>query len=302
MSKHLIVGAGPVGSAVARLLAAEGEDVIVVTRGGGGPEHPQVERVAADAGDADRLTGLARDAVVVYNCANPKYTRWATDWPPLAAAMIAAARRVDAVLATTGNLYAYGPVAGAMTEQTPLATTRRNGGVRRQMWQDALASGVRTVEARGSDYLGVGANSLFSAVVLPAVGKGRTAWVPADVDAPHTFTYIGDMARTLVSLARDERSWGQAWHVPSPPAISIRDLTARYAAVSGRPAISVRSLPRWMMRTAGTVVPMARALAEVDYQFYAPFVADTSAATRTFGLQATDLDTVLREVHAAGQG
>ena len=49
---HVIVGAGPVGTATARLLAERGERVRVVTRRGTGPEHPAIERVAADAADA----------------------------------------------------------------------------------------------------------------------------------------------------------------------------------------------------------------------------------------------------------
>jgi uncharacterized protein YbjT (DUF2867 family) len=76
MSLRVIVGAGPVGSAVATLLAAEGEQVRLVTRSGRGPSHPSIERVAADAGDAGRLRELTKGAVALYNCANPPYHRW----------------------------------------------------------------------------------------------------------------------------------------------------------------------------------------------------------------------------------
>ncbi len=299
MSKHVIVGSGPVGSSVARLLAERGESVRVVTRSGSGPAHPLIERVAADATDADRLAELTRGAAVLYNCANPKYTQWEGLWPPLAGAMLTAAQRSGAVLAITGNLYGYGPVPGGrMTEDSPLAATGRKGRVRIKMWQDALAGGVRTVEVRGSDYIGAGASSVFSAVLLPAIVKGRTAWAPCDLDAPHSFTYTGDMARALVDLAGDERAWGRAWHVPSAPPLSIRALADRYFAVSGAKPVAVRQLPRFVMRTAGAVVPMARELAEMDYQFYAPFILDSSLTERTFGLTATDLDVSLREVAA----
>jgi nucleoside-diphosphate-sugar epimerase len=299
MSKHVIVGSGPIGSAVARRLVERGESVRVVTRSGSGLEHPLVERIAADASDAERLTELTRGAVALYNCANPKYTQWEAVWPPLAAAMLAAAQRTDAVLAITGNLYGYGPVPGGrMTEDMPLAATGRKGRVRIKMWQDALASGIRTVEVRGSDYVGAGASSVFSAVLLPAIHKGRTAWVPGDPDAPHSFTYTGDMGRALVELAGDERAWGRAWHVPSAPALSVRTLTDRYLALSGGKAIPMRRLPRFVMRTAGVFVPMARELAEMDYQFYAPFILDSSLTERTFGLKATDLDVALAEVVA----
>ena len=96
MSLHVIVGAGAVGSAAAQLLAERGEQVRIVTRRGTGPEHPAIERIAADANDTDRLTELTKGAAALYNCANPLYHRWLTDWPPLAAALLTAAERSEA--------------------------------------------------------------------------------------------------------------------------------------------------------------------------------------------------------------
>ncbi|GLY00770.1 NAD-dependent epimerase/dehydratase family protein [Actinoplanes sp. NBRC 101535] len=298
MAQHLVIGSGPIGSAVAGRLADRGESVRVVTRSGSGPDHPLIERVAADAADRARLTDLARGAEVVYNCANPKYTEWAKLWFPMNDAMIAAARSAGAVYAITGNLYGYGPQPGGlMTETSPLAATGRKGRIRIKMWQDALASGVRTVEARASDYVGGGANSVFSAVILPALLKGSSsAMAPADVDLPHSFTYTGDMAQTLITLAADDRAWGKAWHVPSVAPLTIRELTDRYCALAGVAPLTLHRLPRFVMRTAGLAVPMAHELAEMDYQFYAPFILDASLTERTFGLTATPLDVALREI------
>src|SRR5215472_14245902 len=49
MAKHVIVGAGAVGSAAALLLAERGEQVRLVTRHGSGPRHAGIELIAADA-------------------------------------------------------------------------------------------------------------------------------------------------------------------------------------------------------------------------------------------------------------
>jgi nucleoside-diphosphate-sugar epimerase len=296
MSQHVVVGSGPIGTAIARLLADRGDSVRMVTRSGGGPEHPLIERVAADAADVRRLTELTRGAEVLYNCANPKYTEWEKLWFPMNDAMIAAAKAAGAVYAITGNLYVYGPQPGGhMTENTPLAAVGRKGKVRIRMWRDALASGVRTVEVRGSDYVGAGAIGVFSSILLPAIDKGRAAWAPGDVDLPHSFTYTGDMARTMVALAGDERAHGKAWHAPTAPPISIRELADRYCALAGVPRVTIHKLPRFVMRTAGLAVPMARELAEMDYQFYAPFHLNSSLTEQTFGLAPTDLDVAVRE-------
>ena len=299
MSNHVVVGSGPIGSTIARLLADRGETVRMVTRSGSGPEHPLIELVAADASDAARLTELTAGAETLFNCANPKYTEWERLWFPMNDAMIAAAKAAGAVYVITGNLYVYGPQPGGrMNEKTPMAAVGRKGKVRIKMWQDALASGLRTVEVRGSDYLGAGAVGVFSSALLPAMEKGRTAWVPGHPDLPHSFTYTGDMARAMVALAADDRAYGQAWHAPTPPAVTIRELADRYTDLTGQPRLKLRALPRFVMRTAGLVVPMAREMAEMDYQFYAPFHLDSTLTEQTFGLKPTDLDVAIRETMA----
>ncbi|MFI7491329.1 NAD-dependent epimerase/dehydratase family protein [Micromonospora echinaurantiaca] len=297
MALHLIVGAGPVGSATARLLADRGERVRLVTRRGGGPAHPGVERIAADATDAGRLAELATGAAALYNCANPAYHRWTTDWPPLAGAMLAAAERSGAVLATVGNLYGYGPVDAPMTESTPLRPNSVKGQVRVRMWTDALAAHragrVRVTEVRGSDYLGAGAQSMMTMLVLPRVAAGKRALVPADLDAPHSWTYVGDVVRTLVAVAGDERGWGRPWHVPSPPAVSIRELAARAAALAGAPAPRLARMPGPVFRLGGLFDPTAKEMREMAYQFDRPFLLDATATTATFGIDPTPLDDAL---------
>ncbi|SCE73883.1 NAD-dependent epimerase/dehydratase family protein [Micromonospora mirobrigensis] len=301
MSLHVIVGAGPVGTATARLLAERGERVRVVTRRGTGPEHPAVERVAADAGDADRLTALTEGATALHNCANPAYHRWPTDWPPLAAALLTTAERTGAVLATVGNLYGYGPVDGPMTERTPPASTGAKGQVRNRMWADALAAHragrARVTEVRGSDYLGVGGQSL-PMLTLPKVLAGKRVVLPVDFDAPHTWTYVPDVARTLVAAATDERAWGRAWHVPSADAVPLRELAVRAAALAGAPAPKLTRLPRPALWLAGLANPFARELRETAYQFDRPFVMDSTAARDTLGVAPTPLDEALAVIVA----
>ncbi|MEU2167175.1 NAD-dependent epimerase/dehydratase family protein [Micromonospora chersina] len=305
MALHVIVGAGPVGTATARLLAERGERVRVVTRRGTGPAHPAIERIAADAADAERLTALTEGSAALYNCANPAYHRWPLDWPPLAAALLTAAGRTGAVLATVGNLYGYGPVDAPMTEATPLAATGTKGRVRNRMWADALAAHqagrARVTEVRGSDYVGADGTSL-AMMVLPRVLAGQRVFLPVDWDAPHTWTYIPDVARTLVAAATDERAWGRAWHVPSAPAVPMRDLAGRAAALVGAPAPRLIRMPYPVLWVAGLANPFARELRETAYQFDRPYVLDSTAATATLGVEPTPLDRVVKETVAALRG
>ena len=297
---HLVVGAGPIGSAVVRRLVAGGDSVRLVTRSGSGPDLPGVERVAADAGDAARLTELASGAAAVYNCANPAYHRWVTDWPPIATALLAAAEASGAVLVTCSNLYGYGPVQGPMTEDMPLAAQFTKGRVRAQMWQDALAAHqagrVRVTEARGSDYVGPGADGHLGDRTIPKLLAGKKVSVMPSADSLHTWTYTEDMAATLVALGTDERAWGRAWHVPSALTATQRDVLGRLAVLAGAPAPRIATYSPLLLKALGVVSPMIRELPEVAYQLENDFVLDSSAAQDELGLVPTPADDVLAAI------
>jgi nucleoside-diphosphate-sugar epimerase len=301
MSLHVIVGAGPVGASAAKLLAERGERVRLISRRGSGPEHPSIERVAADATQADRLSELAAGAAALYNCANPLYHRWLTDWPPLASALLAAAERSGAVLAVASNLYGYGPVDGPITDATPLAATHPKLRLRADMWREALArhqaGRLRVTEVRSSDY--IEANSILTFVLAKPVLAGKRAFVPGALDVPHSWTAIRDAARTLVTVAVDERACGKAWLVPTNPPLTVRALANRFASVVGAPAPKLSTLPYPVLWAAGLFVPLVRELRTTHYQFVRPFVLESSLTEKTFGLAPTDLDVALRAVSRA---
>jgi nucleoside-diphosphate-sugar epimerase len=298
MSLHVIVGAGPVGSGVAKLVAERGERVRLISRRGSGPEQPLIERVAADATDAGRLSELAAGAAALYNCANPAYHRWLTDWPPIAEALLTAAERSGAVLAVASNLYGYGPVDGPITDATPLAATHPKLRIRADMWRDALArheaGRIRVTEVRSSDY--IEANSILTFALAKPIRRGQRAFVPGALDVPHSWTAISDAARTLVTVATDARAWGKAWLTPTNPPLTVRALASRFASVVGAPAPKLATIPYPVLWATGLFVPLVRELRTTRYQFVSPFIVDSSLTERTFALPPPDLDAALKSV------
>jgi nucleoside-diphosphate-sugar epimerase len=299
---HLVVGAGPVGTATAELLAARGEQVQIVSRRGRGPRLPSVTAVAADAADGDRLTRLAGGAVAIYNCVNPPYDRWPTDWPPIADALLRAAESSGAVLATVSNLYPYGPVDVPMTPDLPLAAAGAKARVRAAMWQQALAAHeagrARVTEVRGSDYLCVGPNSHLGDQVIPRVLAGRRPRFVVPIDHPHTFTYVPDVAATLVAAAAAPSACGRVWHVPSDEPRTPRQAVADLCDLAGLPQARPVVTPSWVLRAGGLAVPVLRELRETRYQFERRYVLDSSATVAELGVPATPWRTALAAVLA----
>jgi nucleoside-diphosphate-sugar epimerase len=298
MSLHVIVGAGAVGTATATLLAERGERVRVLSRRGGGPQHPAIERIAADATDADRLSALASGAAALYNCANPPYHQWLTDWPPLATALLTAAERSGAVLATASNLYGYGPVDAPITASTPLAATHPKLKLRAQMWLDAQAAHqagrIRATEVRASDY--IEANSLFNIVLVKPLLAGKRTYVPAALDVPHSWTSITDVAATLIVAATTEQAWGRAWLVPTNPPLTVREISTRFTTLAHAPAPKLTSLPYAVLWTSGLFSPTLRELRITNYQWTRPFVVDSTYTEQTFRLTRTPIDQALASI------
>ncbi|UQI45249.1 NAD-dependent epimerase/dehydratase family protein [Streptomyces sp. HU2014] len=295
MSLCVVVGFGPAGAATARLLAGRGHTVRVVTRSGRSPE-PGIEHVATDAADGERLTEAARGAAAIYSCAAPPYHRWASDWPPLASSLCAAAEATGAVLVMLGNLYGYGPVDGPMTEELPLAATGAKGRVRAAVWERARSlheqGRVRAVEVRASDFFGPGVTDggHLAGRVVPRVLRGRPVATLGDPDAPHSWSYLPDVARALAEVAGEERAWGRAWHVPTEPPLSVRRMVGRLADRAHTGPVAVRGTPPAVLGVASLFSPLLRELKEIRYQFDRPFVMDSSAYEAEFAVRATPVD------------
>jgi nucleoside-diphosphate-sugar epimerase len=298
MTIHTVVGAGQVGTRLADLLAARGDEVRLVSRRG--TSVPGARGIAADAADPLALQAATAGSEVIYNCLNPRYHRWPIDWPPMAANLITCAQQTGAVLVTLSNVYGYGPVDGPMTEQTPMVGHTVKGTVRARMWDEALAAHhegrIRTVEVRASDYIGEGGDQVvFGSRAIPAIRAGKTVRVLGAVDQPHSWTYTGDVATTLAAVAGIEAAWGRAWHVPTNDPRTQRQVVEDLAAALGVPAPRVTAIPSAALRIGGLFKPEIKELREMLYEFDRPFVVDSSAAQDRLGLKPTPWETVIEE-------
>lgn len=296
---HVVYGCnGPVGTTLMERLQRGGRRVRGVCRSGRATAPAGVEVLAGDATDAADVAKRCRGAAVVYCCIGIDYTRWMELWPRIVDGLIEGVARAGSRLVFTDNLYAYGPVHGPLTEDLPLTGYGRKPALRAKLARrllDAHGSGKLPVAiARASDFFGPRVlNSLLGVRVFAAALQGRTAQLIGDIDQPHTYTYVPDLARALATLAISGSAFGEVWHVPSPPPQSTRSIVERVYALAGQPP-AMRSLPRPLLAVLGLFWPIMRELRELQFQWDRPYIVDHGKFADAYWGDYTPLDDGLR--------
>ncbi|WP_328656110.1 NAD-dependent epimerase/dehydratase family protein [Streptomyces sp. NBC_00334] len=288
---HTVLGSGPAGTALARELVRRGHPVRLVDRRGEGPATEGVERFAADVSTADGARAAVADAAVVYHCVNVAYHLQVEVMPRVQEAVLAAVEASGARLVVLDTLYPYGETGGAvMTEDSPWLATSRKGRMRAELDERYLAahrSGrARVVLGRSADFVGPGVlNSSLGAAVFPGALTGGEVLGFGDVDLPHSYTDIRDVAAGLATLGEREDGDGRVWHLPTAPAVSTREIHTLIEKRVGRP-LNVVVLSR--LRPFGPFDE--RFVAEYEEMFYQhtePQIMDSSAFERSFAVAAT---------------
>jgi len=295
---HVVFGAGPVGLTVADELLARGRHVRVVNRSGppvGPPNDSQIEWASADAMNTAATIEAGAGAAVIYFALNPPYDKWPELFPPMQANVLQAAQDAGARLVAMENVYMYGPTGGApLTEALPAAATTKKGRVRAAMHDDLMAAHTRGEVAvtvgRASDF--VGPRVLESAIgerVVPAVIAGKKAQVLGDPDLPHTYTYMPDIGRALVTLGERDEALGETWHIPSGDTVTTRGYVQLLADAAGTGTARLQVAPKLLLRALGLINAPVRETIEMLYEFEEPFILDHSKYAAAFGDNATPL-------------
>jgi nucleoside-diphosphate-sugar epimerase len=292
-SLHVVLGTGPLGLALIRHLAAQGQRLRAVSRRSRDDLPTHVELVTANLADVSEVKRACDGAGVVYHCANPPYAKWPELHPPLMRAIIEGSSSTDARLVFGDNLYAYGPVDGPLTEDLPYRASGPNGRTRARIADDLMTAHdqgrIRATIGRGSDFFGPFAyQSTVGDRVFARALEGKPASVLGDPDTPHTVTYIEDFARALATLGVHDEALGAVWHVPNAEAVTMRRFVEMvFESAGGEPRL--RTAPRWGLALAGLFNPTIRAVREQLYQSERPWVVDSAKFERAFGWSATPL-------------
>lgn len=291
---HTILGAnGVIARGLSMHLNRAGQAVRQVSR------HPRAQQATDDLRSADLLDARATaDAVagseVVYLVVGLPYdtVAWQTQWPIVMRNAIDACQRHGARLVFFDNVYAYGSVQGAMTEETPFNPCSRKGEVRAAVATtllNAMQKGnIQALIARSADFYGPGAtNSLLHAVLFERLRAGKAPQWIGNPAAVHSFTYTPDASLALAALGQSPACFGQTWHLPTDPSPTTGEQWVRLACeLAGQP-YRLQVMPNWLLKPMGWLVPAIRENNELMYQLSQDYRFDSNKVANQLGLFAT---------------
>jgi nucleoside-diphosphate-sugar epimerase len=310
MSIHTILGAGgAIAEGLSRELLRQGQPVRLVSRHAQDHQSAGVTTLIADITNQKQAFTAIQGSSIVYLCIGLKYdySVWRQQWPKIMSNTIEACSRSGAKLIFFDNVYMYGQVNGAMTEETPYDPKSRKGDLRArlatQLMSEVRKGNITASIARSADFYGPGAEktSIPNLLVFSRLAKGKKAQWLVNAHVKHSYTYTEDAAKALCLLASDEGSWNQVWHLPT----AVNPLTGAEFIASAALSLGVPSrysvLPKWMIGLAGWFDKTTAETREMLYQNEFDYLFDSSKFEKAFPFIPTSYEAGIKATANAYQ-
>ncbi len=221
------------------------------------------EVFTADLLDPKATADAVAGSEITYLVAGLKYDHkiWEEQWPRVMRNAIDACKRHGSALVFFDNVYAYGRVDGAMTENTPYNPCSRKGEVRARiattLMDEVTRGDLRGAIVRAADFYGPGATlSVTHATVTERLKAGKTPQWIGNPKAVHTFTYTRDAGRSLALIGNTPSASGQVWHSLTSKEPITGEQFVRIACDVARRPYALRAAPRWLLRLMGVFMPV----------------------------------------------
>ncbi len=291
---HTILGAnGSIANELVPILIENNEQVRLISRN---PKPVNgAETVAADATNDDEVLKAVQGSDVVYLLIGLDYKIdvWREKWPKIMRNAINACKAANAKLIFFDNVYMYGKVDDAMTEETPFKPVSKKGKVRAEiammLLNEMQAGNIKALIARAADFYGpnAGAKSVIGVLAFDKLLKGKTPQIFVNANLPHSYTFTTDSAKALYILSKHDEAFGQTWHMPTAsPALTSKEFI-KLISKKLTEHKEIQVIPKFMIKIISWFNSLMKELYEMLYQNEYTYVFDSSKFDKAFNFTPT---------------
>ncbi|MBP2033323.1 nucleoside-diphosphate-sugar epimerase [Clostridium algifaecis] len=300
---HVVLGAaGSVGKSVVEELQRRNFKIRAVERK---KKINGVETVNADLLDLEQTTIALKDASYVYLCIGLPYNTkvWQEKWPIVMKNVISGCEQAQAKLIFLDNVYMYGPAPLNIpfTEMHSKKTISKKGMVRKiisDMILEAHSAGkIKAVIGRSADFYGPNViNSPLYVSFIERMLKGKAPQSLGKTNIKHTYSYTKDNGRALVTLAMDDSTYGQEWHLPVSKPITIDEIIVEINKVLNTD-FKATVIPRVMLKLMARFMPSIKEIEEMLYQADYTYIMSDDKFRKYFPeFVVTDFETGIKQM------
>jgi nucleoside-diphosphate-sugar epimerase len=309
----LVLGAtGGFGGAVARELLGRGRSVRALVRD---PDRAARRLPAADAlqvvrGDAMDLASLSEAAAgcgAIVHGVNYPYDRWEPFMPRATDNVAAAARAAKAVVLFPGNVFGLGAPAAAPFDETVVQRPNSRKGALRVRLEESLRRGVesggfRVLVLRAAAYFGPTVRNGLVDMIFARAVAGRPISMFGDLDLPHQWAYVPDLARAAADLLdlADRLEPFEVVHFAGHVARRQREFLEMIAARAGRPGLAVNGIPWRLLEDLSSREAGLREMLELRHLYEGSLILDDPRRRELLpAFQATPIEEAVSETLAS---
>lgn len=226
---------------------------------------------------------------------------WQVLWPKIMENVISACKKHSTKLVFFDNMYLYDKTQlNPMTEETEIRPPSEKGKVRAQiakmLMNENKTGTIDALIARSADFYGPGIRNslLYEAVVRNLKVRKRANWF-SSISHLHNFTFTPDAAKATALLGNTESAYGEVWHLPTAPPLTMKQWIERFAREIGTdPKVMV--VPKYMVVLMGFINPLMKEMTEMLYQYDRSYNFDSSKFETVFKMKPTPVDEGISQI------
>lgn len=219
---------------------------------------------------------------------------WKGIWVPFIQNVIEACLKYNSKLVLFDNVYAIGgDNVNHITENSPISPTSKKGEIRaevdRLIMESINKNNLQAIIARAPDFFGGTSrkNSIIMNLVYNNLIKGKKAQWLCNAKVVHSMGYVPDLAKGTALLGNTPQAFNQIWNLPTDPQrITGEEWINLFASSMGMKNNYI-IIPNWLIKSLGLFVPIAKELAEMNYQYDRDYYFDSSKFNNYFNFKPT---------------
>ncbi|MCD7036436.1 SDR family oxidoreductase [Metabacillus sp. GX 13764] len=294
MDTAIVLGAtGGTGQVIVSELLNRGIEVIAFGRSQSKLEALMVENEynsrltykLGDIFDEQTIVEAAKEADLIFQCANVKYQEMKDKLLLLGESVMRAAETLGKKIVIVDGIYVYGYQVAKGDENHPKQPHTKKGKIRVEFEQLIFSSKWKRAKAlivRLPDYYGPTSQNSYLQTTLEGIAANKTSFFIGNLRTPREYVYLPDAAKMIVNIAEKDDSYGENWNIPGAGLISGEEIIkiARQVTGSRKP---IFPLTKSVIRFIGLFDVFMREIVEIMYLTKGGFILNGEKYEKRIG-------------------